>query len=192
MSFNWMGFSLSFLLFGVLLHLVSTPKGRLILLGILYLHMFVVVSFLWGWVLGGVKLIGGLASCILLWTRASRPGTTDNTYFSYRLFVVMTLVFSFLLLFSLFPEISILFSFIPRDYLLSGSISLVVGIIGLAFSRDVFNVLVYLYTVLIGFEIIYASLEVSTLMAGLMALVHLGLAIIGLYVLETELGVEAK
>ena len=57
------------------------------------------------------------------------------------------------------------------------------GLLQTGFRTDVFSTILGLLTLLSGFEIIYAEIERSTLVAGLLATVTLGLSLIGAYLL---------
>jgi len=67
--------------------------------------------------------------------------------------------------------------------LLGGLVLLGLGILHLGLTADPFRVAIGLLTVLGGFEILYATVEKSTLVAGLLAVINLGLALTGAYLL---------
>jgi len=68
--------------------------------------------------------------------------------------------------------------------ILWGSFILIaIGLLQLSLTSHPLRVILGLLTVLSGFEIIYASVETSTLVAGLLAVVNLGLALVGAYLL---------
>jgi hypothetical protein len=67
---------------------------------------------------------------------------------------------------------------------LLGSLLLVsLGIINLGITDRPFRIVVGLLTVLSGFEIIYASVETSVLVAGFFALLSLGISLLGSYLM---------
>jgi hypothetical protein len=67
-----------------------------------------------------------------------------------------------------------------------GSLLLIgMGLLQLGFSSQPFRVIIGLLTVLAGYEIIYATVESSTLVAALLSVVNLGLALAGAYFLNT-------
>ncbi|MBK9604389.1 MAG: hypothetical protein IPO36_21530 [Anaerolineales bacterium] len=78
--------------------------------------------------------------------------------------------------------------------MIAGSLILIgAGVIHLGVTSDVLRVTLGLLTMLTGFEILYAAVESSILVAGLLALTNLGLGIVGSYLmiagsipLETE------
>jgi hypothetical protein len=67
---------------------------------------------------------------------------------------------------------------------IAGSMVLIgMGLLHLGISAQPFRIILGLLTVLSGFEIIYAALESSLLVAALLAVVDLGLALTGAYLL---------
>jgi hypothetical protein len=57
------------------------------------------------------------------------------------------------------------------------------GLLHLGMTQNPLRVVVGLLTVIAGFEVIYAAIETSVLVAGLLGVVNLGLALTGAYVL---------
>ena len=74
------------------------------------------------------------------------------------------------------PEISI-------EQLLGGGILIGMGLLHLGLTSSALRVIFGLLTVLAGFEILYAAVETSVLVAGLLAAVSLGLSLVGAYLL---------
>ncbi len=65
------------------------------------------------------------------------------------------------------------------------------GLLQLGTSSQTFRVVLALLTVLGGFEILYAALEGSVLVAALLAVVNLGLGLVGAYLLNASVPEEA-
>jgi len=66
----------------------------------------------------------------------------------------------------------------------TGSLLLIgMGLLHLGISTDILRVAIGLMTVLSGFEIIYSAVEGSVLVAALLAVITLGLALVGSYLL---------
>lgn len=76
----------------------------------------------------------------------------------------------------LFPEVS-------TSQAYAGIIMIALGLLHLGLTTKPFRVILGLLTVLGGFEILYATVESSILIAGLLATVTLGLAAVGAYLL---------
>jgi hypothetical protein len=69
---------------------------------------------------------------------------------------------------------------------IAGSLLLIgAGVVHLGMTSDTLNVILGLLTMLSGFEILYAALESSILVTGLLAVINLGLGIAGSYLLIT-------
>jgi len=67
---------------------------------------------------------------------------------------------------------------------IAGSLFLIgAGAVHLGMTSDVLRVILGLLTMLTGFEILYAAVESSSLVTGLLSVVNLGLALTGSYLL---------
>ena len=76
---------------------------------------------------------------------------------------------------------------------IAGSILLIgSGLIHLSITADILRVVLGLLTMLTGFEIIYAAVESSILVAGMLAVTNLGLGLIGSYLLIADSSSDAK
>jgi hypothetical protein len=68
------------------------------------------------------------------------------------------------------------------DIVIYGALILIgMGLLHIGMSKLPFGILAGLLTIISGFEILYASIESSVLIAGLMAMINLGLALSGVY-----------
>jgi len=88
------------------------------------------------------------------------------------------------------PPIAGWISNIQLEQVVGALILIGLGLLHLGFTAVPFRIILALLTVLSGFEIIYAGVEKSTLVAGLLAGVNLGLAMVGAYLLVTSIGEE--
>jgi hypothetical protein len=69
----------------------------------------------------------------------------------------------------------------------TGSLLLIgMGLLHLSLTSHVLRVILGLMTILSGFEILYSAVEGSVLVAGLLAVINLGLALVGAYLLIAE------
>ena len=67
---------------------------------------------------------------------------------------------------------------------IAGSLLLIgAGVIHLGITSNTLNVILGLLTMLMGFEVLYAAIETSILVTGLLAVTNLGLGIVGSYLL---------
>jgi hypothetical protein len=67
--------------------------------------------------------------------------------------------------------------------ILAGLVLLGLGFLQLGLSREKLRIIIGLLTILSGFEILYATLEASVLMTGLLAILNIGLAFLGAYLM---------
>jgi hypothetical protein len=73
-----------------------------------------------------------------------------------------------------------------------GSMLIALGVLQLGFSNRPLSVIIGILTTLSGFEVIYAAMEQSALVAGLLAVVTVGLALAGAYLITApHLGTSA-
>jgi hypothetical protein len=74
---------------------------------------------------------------------------------------------------------------------IAGSMLLIgTGLLHLSLTSDIFRVVLGLLSMLAGFETLYAGLESSILVAGLLAIVNLALGLVGCYLLMADRGLE--
>jgi hypothetical protein len=170
----------------LMLMLSQNWRWSLAAFGVQYLGVFWLVAQSWPVGLAAVKLVIGLVAGAVL--AASRPteellgagfsGLPGRIFKTLASFLVWALVFS------IAPVVQ---RWLPADLpTVQGALVLVgMGLLQLGMSNQPLRVVIGLLTVLAGFEIMYASIEASVLVAGLMGVVNLGLALTGAYILIT-------
>jgi hypothetical protein len=84
------------------------------------------------------------------------------------------------------PRIEAVIPGMGLQVIAGGLLLIGVSLIQLGLSADIFRVILGLLTMLIGFEIIYAAVENSILVAGLLAVTNLGLGLVGSYLLIAD------
>jgi len=163
--------------------------GRRWLLGLLalqYVGVFLLVSFSWPLEIAVVKLVAGwMATAVLFLTQsddspsvlqerltASLPGT---------LFMLFAALLIGLSMYSLMPAALRWFLGASPQQVLGGVWLLGLGTLQVSFSRQEIRIIIGLLTVISGFEILYATLEASVFMTGLLALLNISLAFVGTY-----------
>jgi len=100
-----------------------------------------------------------------------------------RKFNLVTGFLVLLAIISLSSRISNSILILQSDLVIGGLILICMGLTLIGLRGHTFNSIIGLLTTLMGFEIIYANLEVSVMVAGLLAGVTLALAMIGSYLL---------
>ena len=155
-------------------------------LGFLYLGTFVMVSVAWPLDLAVIKLVAGwMAGAVLGLSRVGNAALpeTEQGWPTERLFRLLAAVLLVTTAVSLTPT---LLNWVPEmlPVQIWGGLSLIgFGLLMLGFSGRTFQVILSLLCLLAGFEILYATVETSTLVAGLLALVNLAIALVGTYIM---------
>jgi hypothetical protein len=157
-------------------------------LAVQYVAAFWLITRHLPFVMGSVKLITGwMVIAALGITRLGLPSTEDEKEEANLLrgqwFRVILVCIIALVTLGATPQIE---SAIPGLgwQVIAGSLILMgAGVIHLGLTSDPLNVIIGLLTMLTGFEILYAAIESSILVAGLLAITNLGLGIVGSYLL---------
>jgi hypothetical protein len=92
-------------------------------------------------------------------------------------------------MYSLMPNAMRWFLGASPQQILGGVWLLGLGMLQLSFTTQETRILIGLLTVISGFEILYATLEASVFMTGLLALLNISLAFVGAY-LQMASGLE--
>ena len=138
--------------------------------------------------MAAVKLVTGwMAVTILGITRSTLEPKIDTVIQKSvpesRLFRVLAAAIVFILVISVTPALA---SLLPGIGLaeVTGSLTLMaMGLLLLGLTTQVLPVTIALLSFLAGFEVLYAAVENSTLVAALLTLIDLGLALVGSYLL---------
>ena len=159
-------------------------------LAVLYLGAFWLVSLQWPLGLAAAKLVvGWMAGAVLGASQpASQPASMDDLYedrpsgFSGPVFRLIAAGLVGVLVISILPLLEGRFPG-SAPALWGGALLVGMGLLHLGMTTRPLRVVLGLLTLLSGFEILYASVEVSVLVAGLQAVLTLGLALVGAYLL---------
>ncbi|MBN2502655.1 MAG: hypothetical protein JXB38_17890 [Anaerolineales bacterium] len=163
-------------------------------LGLQYLGVFMMVSNSWPPDLAVVKLVAGwMAASILGVSRVNVFDTEqlEMAWPSGRLFRVMTTLLALLTVLSFSPSIERFAPALNLPQVWGGTFLIVMGLLNLGFTTRPLRSVLGMLTILSGFEIMYAAVESAILVAGLLATVTLGIAMVGAYLLTAaDLEVE--
>ena len=173
-----------------------------------YLGMFWLVTLHWPFGLASVKLVTGwMASATLGVTRlgmsdglqslqtleSQRRETLESSPcpqgHPFRLFAAALVV---ILVIAATPQVEIMIPGISRPVIVGGLLLTGMGLLHLGITAEILRITLGLLTVLAGFEILYATVETSILLAGLLAIVNLGLALAGAYLMTAAPPEEAE
>jgi hypothetical protein len=176
------GFLLLFVT-GTLLLLVRDWRASIGLLGIQYLAMFLVVMMMWPFSVALIKLmVGWMVAAVLSTSGAAQVDFSEEQLMPMgRIFRITLAVLLLIVALSVAPQLNELIPEINIWVMRCGLLSLSLGLAHVGISTRPFRIILGLLTVLTGFEIMYAAVEVSFLVIGLLAGVNLTLSLAGVY-----------
>ena len=180
----------------------SNWRWGIILLSLQYFGVFLMVGIEWPTTLAAVKLVAGwMSGAILALALISLPDKPiaqtslvedspkaeeqlkPSRNISLWVFQFLASILVFVTAFSLAPIIKLWTPTTNLFVIWTGLILIGMGLLKLGIQEGPLPAILGLLTSLAGFEILYATIETSILVAGLMATVNLGLAMVGAYLL---------
>jgi hypothetical protein len=168
----------------VTLLLSRSWRWRIGALAFQYVGVFVLISLSWPMDLAAVKLVvGWMAGAILGVSRIDLVQEDVRRWPTERLYFIFVASVVFITVATLAPTLA---NWVPRiniNQAWGGLLLIGMGMIHLGLASRGLRVIISLLTFLSGFEILYAVVESSTLVTGLLALVNLGVAIAGAYLM---------
>jgi hypothetical protein len=166
------------------------------LLAIQYLGMFVLVLQHWPLGMASVKVVAGWMSAAILGMTYSNLSLVDPTEGDtlprgrpFRLFAAGIVA---LIVVVVTPGVNTIMAEAGLA-VTAGSLFLIgMGLLQLGITAHILRVTLGLITVLSGFEILYSAVEGSVLVAALLAVINLGLALVGSYLLIASNSQESE
>ena len=162
-------------------------RWNIILLAVQYLGMFVLTLQNWPVGMASVKVVAGwMSAAILGMTRSglSNESSVEESLWPsgrlFRLFAATTVV---LIVAVVTPGVDTIMADAGYPVTNGGLLLIGMGLLHLGITARILHVAIGLMTVLSGFEIIYSTVEGSILVAALLAVINLGLALVGSYLL---------
>ena len=156
-------------------------------LGVQYAGVFVLVGLTWPQEMAVIKLVTGwIAAAVLGMELVNLPADQNHQErgpISSQLFkVILAAMVGFAIL-TIGPQVARWMLQISYPQILGGLLLVGMGVLHLGVSDHPFRVSIGLLTFLSGFEIFYATVETSVLVAGFLAIFSLGIALIGSYMM---------
>jgi hypothetical protein len=186
-ALNWVAFGLVLVAAGGIL-LGRDWRWNIVFLAVQYLGFFWLVQTSWSISLAAVKLVTGWMICVALGIahiNAVEEETAETSWPQGRLFRLA--VIGLLLIVTFAGAVGLedwLGMSLPAAW--GGLLLIGMGLLHTGITIQPFRVIVGLLTAISGFEVIYAAVESSTLVTGLLALINLGLALAGAYFLSHQ------
>lgn len=162
-------------------------RWSIILLAVQYVGMFVLTLRHWPVGMASVKVVAGwMSAAILGMTRSNVSGEDSNEEYNWPrgwLFRLLAAAIIVLIAAVVTPSVDTIMAD-AGFAVTNGSLLLIgMGLLHLGITGRILRVTIGLMTVLSGFEILYAAVEGSVLVAALLAVINLGLALVGAYLL---------
>ena len=161
-----------------------------------YLGMFWLMTLHWPFGLASIKLVTGwMATATLGVTRldlVEHEQTDESAWPQGRLFRLFAAAIVVILVIASAPQVETIIPGISRPVIAGGLLLVGMGLLHLGLTAEVLRVILGLLTVMAGFELLYATVETSILLAGLLSIVNLGLALAGAYLMTATPSEEAE
>lgn len=156
-------------------------------LALQYVSVFILVSASWPWETAVVKMVAGwMAVAILSMALVNLPEghkEEDRRVLPDIIFRSIAAVLAGLFAFTGGSTLTAWFPMITVEQAYGALLLVAIGIIQLGLTTHPLRVVMGLLTVLSGFAILYAAVENSILMTGMLAIITLGLSFVGAYLL---------
>jgi hypothetical protein len=179
--------------------ILATSTGLLIawdwrwaisMLAVQYFCMFILTLQHWSIGMASVKLVAGwMSAAILGMTRSNFPSQSfeeTGIWPRGRLFRLFAAAAVLLIVSTVTPDVDTIMAD-AGFAVTSGALLLIgMGLLHLGITSQILRVVIGLMTVLSGFEILYSAVEGSILVAALLAVINLGLALVGAYLMIAE------
>jgi len=190
----------------VIVLIIATSLGLLlahdwhwliIWLSLQYIGMFILTLQSWPLGMASVKVVAGwMGAAILGMTRSGLPQEDINESTSLlprgRLFRLFAAGIIGLIVAAVVPRVDTIMADAGTAITAGSLLMIGMGLLHLSVTDHVLRVTIGLMTVLSGFEALYATVEGSVLVAALLAVINLGLALVGAYLLIASNAKETK
>jgi hypothetical protein len=156
-----------------------------------YFGVFWLVAISWPSSLAAVKLVTGwMAGAILGVSRLDQVSESRRRWPTEWLFLGLVVLLVVISVTAVTPALINWLPDIQSDQAWGGLLLIGMGMIHMGIASRGIRVVLSLLTLFSGFEILYSVVETSTLVAGLLAVINLGVALVGAYLLSDEVEEE--
>lgn len=186
---GFFGLLVLLLLFAVALALLMNRDWRWVLaaLGLQYFLAFLLIIPSWPLELAAVKLVTGwMAGAVLGLTRLNlpeQPGEVSRRLPTTPAFLILSAALVLLFVLGAAPALADWARQLSVNQAWGGLLLIGMGLLQVSLSANSFRSIVGLLSLLCGFEILYAAVEASLLVAALLGILNLSIALVGSYLL---------
>lgn len=170
--------------------IVRDWRWSIILLAVQYFGMFILIRQYWPLGMASVKVVAGwMSAAILGMTRSGLPQDDlddEGVWPRGRLFRLFMAGMVVMIVAAVTPGVDTIMADAGFPITAASLLLIGMGLLHLGVTSHMMRVVIGLMTVISGFEIIYSAVEGSVLVAGLLAVINLGLALVGAYLLMAE------
>jgi hypothetical protein len=172
-------------------------RWLIIWLSVQYMGMFILTLQNWPPGMASVKVVAGwMSAAILGMTRSGLPQVDQNEIEGIlprgRLFRVFAAGIVGMIVAATTPRVDAIMADAGFAVTAGSLLMIGMGLLHLSVTDNVLRVTIGLMTVLSGFEALYSTVESSILVAALLAVINLGLALVGAYLLIASNTAEAE
>jgi hypothetical protein len=163
-------------------------RWNILALALQYVAVFWMVLQVWTLGMAVVKLIAGwMAGAILGSAVSDEKINTENDNNMEQRFKIIISVIIWIIIFSVSQGIKLWLP-IPDSIIIGGLILISIGILQVGISVRPIRIIFGLLTAFSGFEVLYAGVERSVLVAGFLVLITLGIALLGVLFIQQQEG----
>ena len=170
--------------------LVRDWRWSIILLAAQYFGMFLLTLQHWPLGMATVKVVAGwMSAAILGMTRSGLPTDEFDEQGIWprgRLFRLFMAGMVLMIVSAVTPGVDTIMADAGYAFTAGSLLLIGMGLLHLGITSHILRVVIGLMTVLAGFETLYSAVEGSVLVAGLLAVINLGLSLVGAYLLIAE------
>lgn len=172
-------------------------RWLIIWLSVQYVAVFILTLQSWPLGMASVKVVAGwMGAAILGMTRSGLPqeliGETEGILPRGRLFRLFAAGIVGLIVAAAAPRVDTIMADAGLAVTAGSLLMIGMGLLHLSVTDQMLRVTLGLMTILSGFESLYATVEGSILVAALLAVINLGLALVGAYLLIASNAGEAE
>ncbi|PKO11330.1 MAG: hypothetical protein CVU40_00900 [Chloroflexi bacterium HGW-Chloroflexi-2] len=163
-------------------------RWNILAMAAIYVSVFWMVLQVWPTGLAVIKLIAGWMAGAILGSAVKEDSellVEDNKVEQRFKFVIVMIIWIFS--FSIMQSLKIKLP-IPDSLLWGGVLLIIMGILQIGMSTRPVRIIFGLLTAFSGFEVLYAGVEQSVLVAGFLVIITLGIALVGVLFIQQEEG----